>query len=137
MNEKLDKELAKKNIRPTAMRQLVLQVLMEQKSAISLSELELKFENADKSTLFRTLKTFEDRKLIHSINDGTGSIKYALCKNSCEVDHTDKHIHFICSKCKQTFCLNDFDVPTVYLPVDFSLESVNVIVKGICTNCKS
>ncbi len=37
------------------MRQLVLQVLSEQKNAISLPDLERKFEKADKATLYRTL----------------------------------------------------------------------------------
>ena len=137
MNKEIEKELESKDIRPTAMRQLVLQVMMQQKSAISLSELELELENADKSTLFRTLKTFEDKMLIHSIDDGTGALKYALCKNSCVVKHKDRHVHFICSKCNHTFCLTDFEVPSIDLPTGFSLEAVNFVVKGVCANCNS
>ena len=82
MQKDIDSKLNAKNIKPTAMRQLVLQVLTKQSTAISLPELENKFEKADKATLYRTLKTFEKNKLIHSIDDGTGSIKYALCKDS-------------------------------------------------------
>ncbi|HEY9115082.1 MAG TPA: transcriptional repressor, partial [Bacteroidales bacterium] len=78
MNKNIDNKLYSKNIKPTAMRQLVLQVLTEQKTAISLPELERKFEKADKATLYRTLKTFEKHKLIHSIDDGSGTLKYAL-----------------------------------------------------------
>lgn len=137
MNKEVEKKLVNRDIRPTAMRQLILQALMNRKSAISLSELELEFENADKSTLFRTLKTFEDKMLIHSIDDGTGSLKYALCKNSCVVEHRDKHVHFICSKCNHTFCLTDFEIPSIDLPAGFSLEAENVVVKGICANCNA
>ena len=75
----LEKKLEDRNIKPTAMRLLVLRKLVESGSSISLSELDGKFEQADKATLYRTLKTFEDKKLIHSIDDGTGSVKYALC----------------------------------------------------------
>ena len=135
MNKEIEEKLVSKDIRPTAMRQLVLQVLMQQESAISLPELEMAFENADKSTLFRTLKTFEDKKLVHSIDDGTGALKYALCKSTCVVEHRDKHVHFICSKCHHTYCLNDFEIPTVDLPTGFTLDSVNVVVKGICAHC--
>lgn len=137
MNKELEKKLVSRDIRPTAMRQLVLQVLMKQESAISLSELELEFEHADKSTLFRTLKKFEDKKLVHSIDDGTGSLKYALCKSSCNVEHSNKHVHFICSKCNHTFCLNDLEISTIDLPTNFSIESVNVVVKGVCANCNT
>ncbi|WP_153633339.1 transcriptional repressor [Prolixibacter sp. SD074] len=99
-------------------------------------ELEQKFEKADKVTLYRTLKTFQKNKLIHSIDDGTGSVKYALCHDTCECHPEDLHVHFLCAICNQTFCLNDIPVPTINLPNSFSLESVNMVVKGICSNCK-
>ena len=136
MKENIDNQLQFRNIKPTAMRELVLKVLTEQKSAISLHELEQIFENAVKTTLYRTLKTFEENKLIHSIDDGTGSVKYALCKETCKCNPTDLHVHFLCTKCKQTFCLTDIPVPSINLPVDFSLENINMVVKGICANCR-
>lgn len=136
MSIKADKKLEQRNIKPTAMRQLVLQVLTEQNSAISLPELEQKFEKADKATLYRTLKTFQENKLIHSIEDGSGSLRYALCQDNCECHPEDLHVHFLCAICNQTFCLNDIPVPTINLPNSFSLESVNMVVKGVCSNCK-
>ena len=63
MKKDFDDKLNSKNIKPTAMRQLVLKVLSEQAAAISLADLEQKFEKADKVTLYRTLKTFEESKL--------------------------------------------------------------------------
>ena len=80
----LDKILHNRNIKPTSMKMLVLKQLVVNKSALSLKDLEEKFERADKATLYRTLKTFEDKKLIHSIDDGTGAVKYALCEEGCE-----------------------------------------------------
>lgn len=130
-----DKKLTLRNIKPTAMRELVLKVLTEQNKAISLADLEQKFENADKTTLYRTLKTFEENKLIHSIDDGTGAIKYALCKETCQCHPEDLHVHFHCTKCQQTYCLNDISIPSIDLPMNFQLESVNMVVKGICSNC--
>lgn len=135
-NKKIDKQLNSKKIRPTAMRELVLKVLMEESTAMSLADLEAKLITADKSTLFRTLKTFKDKKLIHSIDDGTGAMKYALCKNNCEVQHEDFHIHFLCTKCRKTYCLSESEFPTLSLPHGFSMQEMNVVVKGICVNCK-
>jgi len=128
-------KLENRNIKPTAMRELVLKVLSEQATAISLADLEQTFEKADKVTLYRTLKTFEENKLIHSIDDGTGSIKYALCRETCQCHPEDLHVHFFCIRCKQTFCLNDIPIPSVNLPVHFTLETINMVVKGICVNC--
>jgi len=130
-----DKKLKIRNIKPTAMRELVLKVLTEQDRAISLADLEQKFDNADKTTLYRTLKTFEENKLIHSIDDGTGSVKYALCKETCQCHPEDLHVHFLCTKCQQTYCLNDISIPSIDLPTNFKLETINIVVKGICSNC--
>jgi len=117
------------------MRELVLKVFSEQTTAISLADLELKFTKADRVTLYRTLKTFEENKLIHHIDDGSGSIKYALCTETCECQPQDLHVHFLCIRCKQTYCLNEIPVPTVKLPVNFDLESISMVVKGVCANC--
>jgi Fur family ferric uptake transcriptional regulator len=130
-----DDQLHKRNIKPTAMRELVLKALTEQNVAISLADLERKFDNADKTTLYRTLKTFEENKLIHSIDDGTGSIKYALCRETCQCHPEDLHVHFLCTKCQQTYCLNDISIPSIDLPMNFKLETINMVVKGICSNC--
>ena len=126
---KLEEKLNKRNIKATAMRDLVLKVLTEQKSAISLTELEYKFEKADRVTLYRTLKTFEKNKLIHSIDDGSGSIRYALCLDNCMCNPSDLHVHFNCIKCHQTFCLNEIPVPGIVLPAGFELDSINMVVK--------
>jgi Fur family ferric uptake transcriptional regulator len=117
------------------MRELVLKVLSEQSAAISLADLEQKFEKVDKVTLYRTLKTFEENKLIHSIDDGTGSVKYALCKETCQCHPEDLHVHFLCTKCQQTYCLNDISIPSIALPLNFKLETINMVMKGVCSNC--
>ena len=131
-----ESKLENRNIKPTAMRELVLSVLSEQTAAISLADLEQTFEKADKVTLYRTLKTFEENKLIHSIDDGTGSVKYALCQETCECHPEDLHVHFLCTVCGQTYCLSDIPVPQINLPANFQLESVNMVVKGVCASCK-
>ena len=133
--KKSDERLKSRNIKPTAMRELVLKILGEQDVAISLPELEQKFEKAERTTLYRTLKTFEENKLIHSIDDGTGSVKYALCNETCQCHPEDLHVHFLCTKCQQTYCLNDISIPSIALPLNFKLETINMVMKGVCSNC--
>lgn len=137
INEKLAQRLREKSIKPTAMRLLVLQYLTEQTSAVSLGSLETAFERADKSTLYRTLKTFESGKVIHSIDDGSGVIKYALCLEGCQCQPEDQHFHFYCRQCKATFCLTSQNIPTIELPVNFMMEQANLVIKGTCANCNS
>ena len=131
----LEQKLENKNITPTTMRLLVLRQLVEAGSAISLSYLESTLERADKATLYRTLKTFEDKKLIHSIEDGTGSLKYALCEEGCECAAEDQHIHFHCVRCGETYCLTQSKIPHTQIPAGFKASSASVVYKGNCPNC--
>ncbi len=102
--------LLSKDIKPTSNRILVLRYLSERQSALSLSKLEDLFDKADRTTLYRTLKTFEKGKLIHSIEDGTGVTKYALCQLGCKCSIEDVHVHFHCNNCKETYCVNQTSV---------------------------
>ncbi|MBI1780601.1 MAG: transcriptional repressor [Sphingobacteriales bacterium] len=137
MGNIMEFKLAAKGVKSTAMRLLVMEVLSKQGAAISLSQLEQFFEKADRITLYRTLKTFEVKKIIHSIDDGTGAIKYALCVEGCECHPEDLHVHFHCSKCKRTYCLTDNIIPPINLPQKFVLEEINLVIKGLCENCSA
>lgn len=135
MDSQLEQLLTARKIHPTAMRILVLKELQESNHALSLGELETHFDLADKTTLYRTLKTFEKNKLVHSIEDGTGSLKYALCDESCECLPEEAHIHFHCHNCGLTFCMRDFSLPEVKLPKRFRAQETNIMVKGLCEKC--
>ena len=132
----LEEKLHDRNIKPTAMRLLVLEALENAPMAMSLNDIELMFEKADKSTIYRTLKTFEKNKLIHSIEDGSGQVKYALCPESCECELNDLHYHFHCKKCKSTYCLSSQHIPKIELPINFELEEANMVLKGVCASCQ-
>jgi Fur family transcriptional regulator, ferric uptake regulator len=136
MIKELENRLYAKQIRPTAMRLLVLEILQKQISAMSLNDLEAAFDRADRITLYRTLKTFEEKGVVHQITDGNGAVKYALCEDSCVPEHHhDLHVHFYCNSCKETYCLPKSRVPAVQLPEDFQAEEVNLLVKGVCKRC--
>lgn len=138
MNTDLEQLLEGKNINPTAMRLLVLEFLLQQSASVSLTDLEKGMHPADRITLYRTLKTFQEKGLVHSIDDGTGSSKYALCKSQCnDHHHDDLHVHFYCNICKDTFCLDKSAIPHVNLPSQFKVEEMSLLVKGTCNNCSS
>lgn len=137
MDKSLENKLEDKSVKPTAMRLLVLQYLTEQIKAVSLSDIEVSLETADKSTLFRTLKTFEQAGLIHSIEDGSGHLKYALCLEGCTCSPVDLHYHFHCIHCKETFCLTNLNIPQIELPKNFEMKQANMVIKGKCANCNS
>lgn len=135
---KIEELLRKHQLQPTAMRLLVLSYLQELTAAISLTSLYDAFENSDRTTLYRTLKSFEDKGLVHSIIDKAGITQYALCHAHCDThEHNDAHIHFYCTKCQSTYCLPKWSIPSFELPKAFKKESVKLMVEGICENCSS
>ena len=69
-------KLVLRDIRPTAIRVLVLRTLLEMKQAMSVSDLEAQLDTVDKSTIFRTLTLFLSHHLIHGVDDGSGTLKY-------------------------------------------------------------
>ncbi len=131
-----EKKLQKVNIRPTAMRILVYQFIAAQNVAVSLTSVEEHFEKSDRTTLYRTLKTFEEKRLVHQIDNGTGIPKYALCVHEHNLEkHADLHLHFHCNKCEETVCLTEHQIPQINLPEGFHSEDINMLVKGICDKC--
>lgn len=125
-----------REISPTAMRLLVLAELKNASVALSLADLEMTLDQADRTTIYRTLKTFEEKKLIHSIEDGTGSVKYALCESNCQCTPEFTHAHFHCNKCEQTFCLRNVHLPMLSLPKNFQAEQTSFVIKGCCDQCR-
>ena len=134
--ETIEQLLISKNIRVTAMRLLIYKFLAEKKIAVTLSDIENVFEKVDRTTLYRTIKTFEEKAIVHQINDGTGIPKYALCEQGCNCEiETDLHLHFHCNNCGETICLTDHKIPQIKVPEGFVSENINLVVKGICDKC--
>ncbi|MET0636295.1 MAG: Fur family transcriptional regulator [Chitinophagaceae bacterium] len=138
--EKDIKEILKKNqLSVTASREKILQLFIDHSGALAHGDIERKAgEKFDRVTVYRTLQTFVDKGIIHSIPTADNSVRYALCKDNCEQGHHhDQHIHFVCTNCNNTYCLDDVVTPQIRLPKGYSTEHIEVVVEGICINCKS
>jgi len=135
MDNSVIKILEERNIKPTAIRILVLKAMREFKSAFSLGDLEDVLDTIDKSTISRTINLFHEHLLIHSIDDGSGSMKYSVCQSDCTCSVGDLHVHFFCEACRHTYCLESIAIPTIQLPQGFKVGGVNFVLKGICASC--
>jgi Fur family ferric uptake transcriptional regulator len=130
--------LKKNNLSITGSRKKILQLFLEQAGALAHGDIEKKAgEKFDRVTVYRTLQTFVDKGIVHTIPTADNSIRYALCKDECsEGHHHDHHIHFVCNNCNNTYCLDDVVTPEIKLPKGYSAGHVEVVVEGICINCK-
>ncbi len=134
MKKSIEQKLLSKNTNPTSMRILVYDFLEQQQTAMSLSEIESHFYKADRVTIYRTLKTFEEKGIVHSIQENT-TVKYILCQDGCDEEtHNDWHLHFYCKICKQTTCKEDFIIPQNGNQ-NYRIDEIKLFGKGICENC--
>ncbi|GAA4314697.1 transcriptional repressor [Pontixanthobacter gangjinensis] len=134
----IESVLKKHQIRPTAIRLLIYKYLSESEVAMTLNDLESAFDRSERTTLYRTIKTFEKNGIVHQIDDGTGVAKYALDEKIAEAGlPQDLHLHFHCEKCNETICLTDHKIPHISLPQGFVSKDINLVIKGLCDKCSS
>jgi Fur family transcriptional regulator, ferric uptake regulator len=130
--------LKKNQLSVTEGRKKILELFYKSDGALAHADIEKNTEAAfDRVTVYRTLQTFVDKGIIHHIPTTDNSILYALCKDDCEEGHHhDNHVHFICDNCNKTICLDDVIVPDVKLPKGFKPKHAEMVVTGICDDCR-
>ncbi len=135
MNQQIETEvLCQHGIRPTAVRILVYRAVCHRSEAFSLADVEEWLPEMDRSSIFRALRLFTEHDILHQIDDGSGIEKYCVCR--CEGSHHLNHVHFACTRCGRTYCLEDHTIPLVTLPDGFETHEVEYIVKGLCPKCQ-
>ncbi|GMQ25752.1 Fur family transcriptional regulator [Algoriphagus sp. oki45] len=132
-----EKILKSHQLRITDCRLEIIQEFLDKNIALSHADLEeMLKDNFDRVTIYRTLKTFLDKDLIHKVLDDGGATKYALCAHGeNEHDHSHEHVHFKCEVCGETTCLDDINLPEVYLPKGFEKKEMSLLVQGVCDKC--
>lgn len=128
--------LEEHGVKATPNRILVARALADTGRPLSLMELEDRLETIDKSNIFRALTAFKDAHLVHVLEDAGNGVRYELCHSHHHDHDDDMHVHFYCTRCRRTFCLEDIPVPTVPVPDGYQPESSSYLIKGICPECR-
>ncbi len=121
------------DLRHTACREEILALFLSESHALAHADIEKSLDKLfDRVTIYRTLKTFLEKQIIHKVLDDSGNLKYAL-QHSHEHEHP--HVHFKCSICGLTNCLEDIEVPVLQLPDGYKVQNTNLLVQGVCQVC--
>lgn len=137
MKRNIQEILKSNRLSVTAGREKILRLFLEQNGALAHGDIEKKMgSNFDRVTIYRTLQVFTEKGIIHTIPSADNAVRYAFCKDNCEEGHHhDHHIHFMCSRCKKTYCLDDVVTPDIRLPKGYNAAQIEVVATGICKNC--
>ena len=128
--------LEEHDIKPTANRVVVAKALASSMTPLSMVELERRIVTIDKSGIFRALTLFREHHLVHVIEGGSEGVKYELCHSHSHEHDEDLHPHFFCEQCQRTYCIDNQPLPDIELPEGFLPHSANLIIKGICPDCR-
>ena len=140
---KAEKIFVGKGIRSTKMRLNIYKYLKRKTYAVTLKEMQKVFviksevnKTANKTTFYRAIKLFEEKRMVHQIDDGTAIAKYAVTdENATGKYGTDLHMHFHCTDCRKTICLPN-KMLEESLPNEYEVNNVNLVLIGICKKCK-
>jgi Fur family ferric uptake transcriptional regulator len=138
MNTPIDTILRRNQLSITDSRRRILELFVQNSGALEHSDIEKKTgEKFDRVTVYRTLQSFLEKGIIHTIPTSDNSVRYALCKDDCgQGHHNDNHVHFICKECNTTICLEGVIIPQVKLPIGFQPTESQMVVSGICKDCQ-
>jgi len=130
--------LKRNHLSITDSRMKILELFVNRHGALNHATIEKNVgAGMDRVTIYRTLQAFVDKGILHTIPTNDNSIRYALCKeDTCTAgQHHDNHVHFICTICSDTTCLDHTTIPDVKLPEGFLAQQFEMVIKGVCNQC--
>ncbi len=138
MHPRIVDTLKRNQLSVTDSRKKILELFLQRKAALAHADIELHSgDEFDRVTIYRTLQTFVEKGILHTIPSADNSVKYALCKDACtEGHHHDNHVHFMCDTCGTTYCLDHVTVPQVQLPIGYQVQQIDLVASGICIKCQ-
>ena len=122
------------NLKRTSCREGIIEVVMTAKLALSEMEIRERLAgNYDRATFYRSFKRLEEHKILHKIVVDNQLVKYALDNT---LTHKVEHAHFYCNQCNTVKCMDNVPVQKYQMPHGYSDAETEVLIKGICIDCK-
>ena len=124
--------LSTKKLSITSSRTRILDVLLDSKVALSEKEIRGKLsDHCDRATIYRTLKTFTVKGIVHPVITESLVTKYVIKKDP------ENHLHFKCTSCEKVYCMTAVQLSDYTLPKGFIQYETNFLVTGICKHCNT
>ncbi len=136
--EALRSFIEKKNLRHTYQRELLIEELYFNKGHMTPDEfydkIKSKYPEIGKATVYRTLKLFEEAKVISKVEFGDGKVRYELFSDK------KHHDHLICEICKKSIEVIDPQIESLQVKLadvhGFRLTGHRLNLYGICKDCQ-
>ena len=135
----IEELLKRHHLSTTSVREEILKVFIRSHSPISMSELKERMsKDCDRVTLYRNLKNFTRKGILHEVYLDKQESKFVLPENIVNPDKNySEHLHFKCTNCDMVKCLTDQEIMTIKLPDGYTMQEVNFVVFGLCNKCSN
>jgi Fur family ferric uptake transcriptional regulator len=126
-------------LRRTPVRTGVLDILAQERQPLSAQQILEKLpEGTDNVTLYRTLQTFAEKKLVHRVRGDDQVWRYGIGSARDATRH--EHAHFVCDECGTVECLDDAPAPRearkkYKMRNGYRVEYSEVLLHGTCREC--
>lgn len=132
--------LQENGMKRTPIRVEILSYLLTLSHAVTKHEIESNLSDHDRITVYRTVKSFLEKGVIHRVLGFDGEVKFALNDSpqhhgNDHHEHDKSHVHFHCMKCEETVCL-PVSVPEIKIPGNYKVVNTNYSVEGVCQSCQ-
>ncbi len=133
INKKIKDILIKHNIRPSIQRLIIFEYLYGNKEHpnvdVIFNAVYKKIPTLSKTTVYNTLKLFEEHNLVQSLNIEENETRYDA--------YVEPHIHFKCEKCNKIFDLhyNNSDIMNIKKINGNKILHKKFYFSGICKEC--
>jgi len=121
----------------------VLKVLADSTQPLGVQQvLEKLPEHTDTVTVYRTLNTFTNKKVVHRVRGEDRTWRYALGGSERSAQQPHAHPHFVCETCGIVECLEDSQIPPTFvrsLKVGnrYEVHYPEVTLHGVCPKCNN
>lgn len=132
--EDIAARLSAKGIRPSVQRMAILKYLAEHKTHPTVdmiyTALSPRIPTLSKTTVYNTVRQFDECGLIQSIQIEDGELRY-------DADTSD-HIHFKCTVCGKVYDIFEHaHVTQEIIPDGFTVQKTQTNLWGVCPNCQN
>jgi Fur family ferric uptake transcriptional regulator len=121
----------------TPARLQILELLEKDHCLLTIDEISKRLKKTDWATVYRTMMSFEDKKLVISSKLGDGTIRYEYCAPDDEHDH--HHHHVMCKSCHSIKPLDHCGIEAIEKMIKkmgFSNITHHLEFSGICKECR-
>lgn len=132
--ERASTRLNEAGFRSGAARRQVIELLEGEHCAVTALDIDQRLPSVGRATVYRTLEQLEQLDLVHRVDVGGEVVAYE--RN----DPSGHHHHIVCVRCGRLLPFEDRRleqaIHTVGEEADFEVVSHDVLLRGVCPDCK-